>query len=171
MKFKSTPQIITTKNGMVFANIEIPKPYVDELNKVLKHNDITVEIYKTKKPRSLTSNAYCWVLLSKLAVVAKSTDEEVYIQMLERYGPRDIIAAPLESEPILKKAYKVVRVINECTINNTKAVTFKLIRGSSTYDQSEMNHFIEGIISECKLLNIEVLPPKEVARLIEMMEG
>ena len=169
MKLKLKPFIKQIK-GINWLVSEIPSQYVPDLEKVLKHDDITVEITKTKKARSLTSNSYCWVLINKMAHKLKSTDNEVYLQMLERYGAKDYVAAPIGSEEILKRAYKVVIPIKECILNDTKAMTFKLIRGSSTYCQVEMNRFIEGIISECKLLQIETLPPEEVRRLINMME-
>lgn len=170
MKFKCKPFIKTIKDINWLVS-EIPSRLVPELEKILQNEDIVLEVSKAKKPRSLTSNAYCWVLINKMAIKIKSTDEEVYLQMLERYGSKDYVAAPSESEEILKRAYKIVIPIKECTINNNKATTFKLIRGSSTYDQVEMNRFIEGIISECKVLNIETLPPREVERLIKLMEG
>jgi len=170
MKLKADA-VIKNINGTTWLATVVDNRNVEELQKILRHEDVTIEVYKTKKPRSLTSNSYAWTLIYKMAHKVNSTDEEVYLQMLERYGAKDYVAAPENSEEILKRAYKVVVPIKECMLNNTKAMTFKLIRGSSTYCQVEMNRFIEGIVEECKLLNIEVLPPKEVARLIEMMEG
>jgi len=171
VKLKQKPHIITTANGMVFANIEIPKPYVDELNKVLKHDDITVDVSKTKVKRSLTSNSYAWSLIGKLAPILRATDEEVYIELLIAYGTKEYVAAPVEAEEILKKSFKVVEPIRECQVNDVKMMTYKLVRGSSTYTQQEMCVFIDGLVSECKKQGVEVLPPAEVERLIKLMEG
>ena len=39
--------------------------------------------------------------------------------------------------------------------------------GSSTYDTKEMSVLIDGIVSECKDLDIEVLPPDELQKIKE----
>ena len=170
MKLKQKPQLITTKNGMVFANIEIPTAYVDELNKVMKHDDITVEIAKTKVKRSLNANAMAWSLIHKMATKLNTTDEEVYIELLRSYGRKDYVAATVDAEEILKRNYKIVEQIKECTVNDKKAMTFRLVTGSSLYNSKEMSTFIEGIIFECKKLNIETLQPDEIRRMIDMIE-
>jgi hypothetical protein len=52
-------------------------------------------------------------------------------------------------------------------INNTPAVTFRLIRGSSTYDSLEMSVLINGIVEEAKQLGIETMTPNEIAELVQ----
>ena len=47
-------------------------------------------------------------------------------------------------------------------------VFYKIFRGSSTYDTKEMSILIDGIVTECKELGIETLPPEEVKRMLEM---
>ena len=49
-------------------------------------------------------------------------------------------------------------------------MTFRLVTGSSLYNSKEMSTFIEGIIYECKKLNIETLQPDEIKRIIDMIE-
>jgi len=142
----------------------------EEIQNVLKNEKVkVVDLDYVKKKRSLTSNSYSWTLVNKIAIKLRTTDDEIYLQMLERYGTKEFMAGPTEAEYILKKSFKIVIPIKECVINDTKATTFKLIRGSSTYDQFEMNIYIEGVVSECKLLGIETLPPEEINRLIKLM--
>lgn len=171
MKIKQKPLIFKAKSNQTFACIEIPNQYVDELNKIMKHDDITVEIIKTKVKRSLSANAMAWSLIHKMATKLNTTDEEVYIELLRSYGRKDYVAAPVDAEEILKRNYKIVEQIKECTVNDKKAMTFRLVTGSSLYNSKEMSTFIEGIIFECKKLNIETLPPDEIKRMIDMIEG
>ena len=41
------------------------------------------------------------------------------------------------------------------------------IKGSSEYNTAEMSRLIDGIVSECKELGIETLPPEELKRMME----
>ncbi len=170
MKFKADA-VLKEINGTTWLATVVEPRNVDEVKKVLKHDDVTIEVYKTKKPRSLTSNSYAWALIHKLAPILRTTDDEVYKELLLAYGPKEYAAAPKEAEGILAKSFKVVEAIKECQVNERKMVTYRLVRGSSTYTQEEMTVFIDGLVSECKKQNVEVLPPHEVARLIEIMEG
>lgn len=43
---------------------------------------------------------------------------------------------------------------------------FYQIKGSSEYNTKEMSHLIDGIVSECKEMKIETLPPWEVERMM-----
>ena len=44
------------------------------------------------------------------------------------------------------------------------------MKGSSEMDPKEMAHLIDGIISEAKELDVEVLPPAELAKMKETYE-
>jgi hypothetical protein len=54
------------------------------------------------------------------------------------------------------------------TEDGKELVFYKIFRGSSTYDTKEMSILIDGIVTECKELGIETLPPEEVKRMLEM---
>ena len=45
-----------------------------------------------------------------------------------------------------------------------------MLRGSSTYDTSEMSKLIDGLVSECQELGIETIPPKEIERMMQLYE-
>jgi uncharacterized protein YgiM (DUF1202 family) len=162
--------VSTFSNGDVALLVTLPREYqskVDDLNKLCESDKLkTIEIKVYKEKRSLDSNAYCWTLLNKIAKKLSTTDEEVYIQMLKRYGAKDYIAAPKESEEILSRVYKIVEPVKDCMINNTKAVTYRLIRGSSSYDVTEMSQLINGVVEEAKALGIETATTEELNKLI-----
>ena len=44
--------------------------------------------------------------------------------------------------------------------------TYIMLRGSSSYDTKEMARLIDGLVSECKEVGIETLPPDEVERMM-----
>ena len=41
-----------------------------------------------------------------------------------------------------------------------------MLKGSSEYDTKEMSHLIDGLVSECKEMGIETLPPEELERMM-----
>jgi len=158
-------------SGQVALLINLPNEYqtqVNELNKMIISNELkTIVIKKFKKKRSISVNAYMWVLINKMAIKLKSTDEEIYIEMLKKYGTRDYVAALETAEPILKRVYKIVEPIKDSTINDVKSKTYRLIRGSSTYDVEEMKILVDGVVFEAKELEIETMTPNEINQLIE----
>jgi len=46
-----------------------------------------------------------------------------------------------------------------------------MLKGSSAYDTQEMSVLIEGLVSECKELGIETLPPDEIKRMLMTYEA
>ena len=49
--------------------------------------------------------------------------------------------------------------------------TYIMLKGSSAYDTQEMSVLIEGLVSECKELGIETLPPDEIKRMLMTYEA
>lgn len=125
-----------------------------------KDLDVNVKVYREK--RSLDSNAYCWVLCTKLANKLSSTKEEVYEEMLRRTGfiEQDKIIAIPEDNDIESYEGHWLYILTEDGWS-----TYVRIRGSSEYDTKEMSIFLDNIIEECKAQGIEVLPPEEIERM------
>lgn len=144
------------------------EPNVDKLVALVESDEVkTVSIEVQKNKRSLTANGTLWMLLNQLAIKLKTTDEELYMDFLHKYGPRDFIAAPVEAEPILKRMYKIVEVVKECKINDTNAVTYRLIRGTSQHDSKEFSRVLDAVIDECKLQGIETPEDMKIKQLME----
>lgn len=57
-----------------------------EIEKIKDVEKLSIKVNKYRKKRSLDANAYMWVLLSKIADVINSDKDDVYIEMLSRYG-------------------------------------------------------------------------------------
>lgn len=130
-------------------------------NIIVKGKHLAVDIKQYRAKRSLDANAYMWVLLSKMAIVLKTTKDELYLEVLDRYGVfTHIIVKPSVAERV-KEEWRTVRELGEVTVNNQTGIQLQCYFGSSTYNTAEMAALIDGIISECKELNIEVLTEDE----------
>ena len=142
---------------------------IAELKEILsKGKQLAVEIKQYRKQRSLDSNSYCWVLISKIAEVIHASKDEVYIQMLTRYGQREpqLLSVVEEGAEGIYRATK-----NHCVEvgeSELKGKTFKhlaILIGSSEYDTKQMGILIDGIVSECKGMDIEVMSERELQSL------
>lgn len=158
--------IVTGGYNIIFSTSELPAGIND-----IATQKLTVTAKKYRKKRSLDANAYSWVLLDKMAKALSSTSEEVYEEMLRRYG------YPLYDEdekPViisLKAGIDIsaldihLKLIGEGHVQDKLFKHYKVIRGQSTYDTKEMSTFIDGIVSEAKELGIETLTPDELERM------
>ena len=149
--------IKTNEYLVTFATLD-----VTALEDVNAEKDLDVIIKEYRKKRSLDSNAYCWVLCTKLANKLQSTKEEVYEEMLRRTGfiDKDKIIAIPEDNNIDDYDGHWLYILSEDGWS-----TYVKIRGSSTYDTKEMSIFLDNIIDECTAQGVEVLPEEEIERM------
>lgn len=125
----------------------------------------TFEIKEHKEKRSLNANAYFWALCGKIADVLRTSKEEVYLEMLKRYGQSELIS--VVSTINLTGYFKYFEERGRSTLNGKEFTHYAVYKGSSEYDTKEMAILIDGTVSEAKELDIEVLPPSELARMKE----
>ena len=126
--------------------------------------NLTAKIHREK--RSLDANAYAWVLMKKIAEAIHTDKWTVYLMMLERYSPvfTHIIVRP-EAVERVKGEWRTVKVLGPIQVNGSSGIQLQCYFGSSTFDSKEMSSFIDGIVSECKEMGIETLPPDEIERM------
>jgi len=151
-----TEIIITTKE-----NINI-----DDLKLIIANKkELSVEIKAYRKKRSLDANSYLWVLLNKQAAVLNTNKDELYIQALSNYGVFTHIVVKANVVERVISEWKTVRELGNVTINGATGVQLMCFFGSHTYDTKEMSVLINGVVSECKDLNIETVTPLELERM------
>lgn len=131
----------------------------------------TLEVKPYRKKRSLDANAYCWVLLDKLAQVTGQPKEKVYQAHIKEIGGN--------SETVCIPTKGVEKLCGGWNHNGTGWVTDTmpskldgctnviLYYGSSTYDTRQMSRLIDNIVQDCKEQGIETKTPKELALLKE----
>lgn len=124
---------------------------------------LSFKIDKYKEKRSLNANAYCWKLLTEIANVVRSSKDEVYLEMLKRYGQREMISV-LADIPI-SNYIKYCEEAGEGTVNGKLFKHYFVFKGSSEFDTKEMSIFIDGVVSEAKGLGIQTETPEQIANL------
>lgn len=151
-------------NNKVRVTLEIDEDileYLEQLHK-LKEEKLSIEIKKYREKRSLDANAYCWVLLQKMAEILKKDKDEVYVDMICKYGVFTHYIVKPSAVERTKKVWRAVRELGEVTVNGKTGIQLQCYFGSSTYDTKEMSVLIDGIVGECKEMGIQTLTPAEI---------
>lgn len=142
------------------------RPEIAEMKEIIsKGKELSVEIKQYREKRSLDANSYFWLLLSEIAVILKTTKDELYLIMLERYGIFTHIVVKPEMVNRVKEEWRTIRELGEVTINGKQGIQLQCFFGSSTYDSKEMASLIDGVISEAQEIGISTITPNELLQL------
>lgn len=121
------------------------------------------EIKEYHKKRSLNANAYVWALIGKIADVLRSSKDEIYLEMLKKYGQSEIVS--VLSDINVTGYFKYFEEIATVKLQGKNFTHYKVFKGTSEYNTAEMAVFIDGVISEADELGIDTLPPNEVEKI------
>lgn len=135
---------------------------------------LDVEVKPFRKKRSLDSNSYAWLLIGKIADKLNTSKDELYIEMLKRYGQREgkLISVVAEAVDIIYRATQ-----NHCTevgeseLNGKVFKHLAILIGSSQYDTSQMSIFINGVISDAIELGIDTMTENEKNKMLAAWDG
>lgn len=136
----------------------------------------TRELTVREKRRSLSANAYAWVLMGQLAAKLRITPEEVYRQYIPDIGD-NYVALSIADEAVKTFAAswkeghlgrRVRRLGPSRTPGHTDILCYY---GSSDYDTAQMARLIDLIVADCKLQHIETLTERERSLLLDQWEG
>ena len=136
------------------------KMLVDEMRCMDK---LSIEIKPYRAHRSLNANAYAWKLIGEIADVVRAGKDEIYLKLLRRYGQSELISV-LSHVPI-ENYVKYYEEAGESTLNGKDFTHYRVYKGSSEFDTREMSIFIDGIVSEAKLLGIQTETPNQIAEM------
>lgn len=156
--------------------IEIDTDIREEYDKLKDKEKLRIRIVQYRKKRSLDANAYYWTLLTKFADVIGLGNPEAHNMMLRGYGQSEIFdgKAVYVTIPDTEESEKKVNNATDYHLAPTSQVrlgndgvmyrTYRLLRGSRTYDTKEMSRLIDGLITCCKEAEIpetEIASPNE----------
>lgn len=141
----------------------------------MKPKKYVAEIKEYREQRSLDANAYCWVLIGKLAAKLSQSGTPITPEQIYREAIRDI-GDNYEVMPIRNDALERWKKVWErngigwiCEeIGPSKLDGYTNVRcfyGSSVYNKDQMSRLISIIVEECKAQEIETMTPEELARM------
>lgn len=168
------------KTGSAMLTFEALEPVnIDALAEM--GEPLRVEVKRWRERRSLDSNAYYWVLLSRLAETLRISKPRLHNILLRRYGQiltvdgqQAIVMLP-DTEEAEETALEALtfHVKPTSQVRSGFPVDYRgyvLLRGSSDYDTKEMSALLDGLIDECKAVGIETATPAELERMRELYE-
>lgn len=139
---------------------------INEIESLRDLEMLNIEAKKYRAKRSLDANAYAWVLFTKIAEVIRSSKDEVYEEMLQKYGyfhqdEDGYITVTVRADVDMSKIQGHWKFYK----SNGKFSSYVMIKGSSEYDTAEMSRFIDAVVCEAKELGIETATPDEIERM------
>lgn len=155
--------------GSLNVTLVIPKNEqcnIEQLNELLQDDKIKlVQIDHYKKKRSLNANNYLWLLCTKIADKLRASKEEIYFQMLKRYGQSTVVSIVDEGVPMFMKSVEYAEEFGKGTVNGKAFTHIKVFVGSSNFSTLEMSILIDGVVLEAEGLGISTLTPIELQKL------
>lgn len=122
---------------------------------------VTLSVDELNHGRTLTQNAYLWVLVGKIAEALNASKDEIYLKFLKAYGQSVMVSVALDEA--LKFERKAKYFEKEST--DEERTVYRFIAGSSEYDTLEMKILLDGVIEEAEALGIPTLTPAEIEKM------
>lgn len=149
----------------VFAEIA---SYIDTLK---EEKEYKIEIKEYKEKRSLTANAYFWVMCDKLAEKLRIAKTEIYRSYVREIGGNSFLVCCTDSAvDDLCKAWeeKGIAWLAETERSKIEGCTnVRLYFGSSTYNSEQMSRLIELAKQDCIENDIPTWSEDELQRLCD----
>lgn len=178
---KFTTKGIDVYNGRLI--IPIPNGIsIEQLNNARKDGkalNVEIKLNKEKKARSLSSNAYCWVLCQEIAEEMSKNGplvrkEEVYRNSIrELFAPRVMVVPNEDKDEVISDWQSrgigwMCEDLGESTLYGHTRLGFYV--GSSRFDTKTMSRLIEGLIQDALALGLNVKSEEEIMSMLSSWE-
>lgn len=138
------------------------------------------DLSEHKKKRSRSQNSYYWEIIGQLAKVTKVSSNRIHntylreLGLVERIGDKLVTvflpdSDQAENDVLESMTYHLKPT--SATRVGSDGITYRgylMLRGSSTYNVSEMSALLDLLIQDAKEQGIQVIPPDELAHLREL---
>ncbi len=146
---------------------------LEKIEEMKKLERLDIEIKKYRKKRSKDANAYCWVLIGKLAAEMGITSQEIYRRAIKEAGVYTVLSGNTSAIKRFEKIWENNGLGWFCEVigKRNDETSIAAYYGSSSYDTKEMTRLLDCLISDCKALNIETLREQEIESLLNEWEA
>lgn len=158
-------EIVFDKADKIKVVAEIDS-YIDSLDGD-KHYKL--EIRELKKKRSLSANAYFWVLADKLSAKLNKGKEEIYREYIKDVGENGFMTIVQDyAVEELQQTWseRGLGWVSDVIPSGREGWTYVMLYyGSSTYDKEQMSRLINLIVQDCIEYGIPTYDQAELERL------
>ena len=170
IEFKTkTPEFKFLFNGLVEISFKTDKSILKQFQSLKDDKELTVQVKEYRQKRTLSQNAYMWVLLDEIGKAVNRSKEDIYKELVKDYGVFEIL--PLKDDAVKRFNHNwsknglgwFTEIIGKSKLKGyTNLIAYY---GSSTYDTKEMTRLLEAVINECQELGIQTMTLSEMMLL------
>lgn len=169
------PEFKFLVNGKVEISFTTDKSILKQFNDVKDDKELTVQVKEYRQKRTLSQNAYMWVLLNEIGKAVNRSKEDIYKELVKDYGVFEIL--PLKNEAVKRFNHNwsknglgwFTETIGQSKLKGyTNLIAYY---GSSTYDTQEMNRLLDAVVNECQELGIQTMTMAEILLLKNDNDG
>lgn len=128
-----------------------------------------IKITPYREKRSKDANALLWHCIGQIqqAYANGITKEEIYLQLLRKYGTYDVLSCVPEAIDHLRRVFRTVEDVGPLPNGNRQVLGFY---GSSDYDTKEMSVLLDGVISDMTEMGIETPASADMEHALQLWE-
>lgn len=158
-------------DGAAVLSLRCDRSEAEKLFRELRDTDVSVDIKKAYKRRSLSANAYAWTLIDKLAAKLNKGKEEVYRESIRDIGGvsvqltvRDDALREFTSVWEAQGLGYSTEIVDRIGLHMIRVNAYY---GSSCYDTAQMGRLIDYLVMACHDQGIETMQHEELQSLLE----
>lgn len=144
-------------------------------NELASEEKLAIKISKYREKRSADANAYCWVLIGKLAEKLNIPRDEIYRDAIKQIGGNyEVVCVQDAAVDKLCRGWQKNGIGWSTDTMPSKiagCTNVMLYYGSSTYDTAQMSRLISILKEACDEQGISTKTPDEIANLLSLWNG
>lgn len=162
------------RNGEQNITLTVQTDFCEEFDR-LKDHDISIEIKRHRKGRSLDANAYAWVLIDKIAAATGESKETVYREAIRDIGGvSEVVCVQNHAKDALCSLWQSKGtgwLVDELPSKLDGCTNVVLYAGSSVYDTEQMSRLIDRLIQDAQALGIPTETPNQIAERLSLWDS
>ncbi len=167
-KAQPKPKIAVLLNGQIEITF-ITQKSVLKAFEGLRDKELSVIVKEYSKKRSLSQNAYMWVLMDEIGKKVNRSKEDIYKEFIKDYGVFEMLPIRNDAVEAFKRKWSAGGLgwfcedLGESKLDGyTKLAAYY---GSSTYTSEEMKRLIDAVIYDCHELGIDTMTLSDIMLL------
>lgn len=171
--------VMRAENGKAILMLEVDKPFeARKCHEKYKEKELDIEVKQHREKRSLSANAYMWVLCEKIAQKLNGTEtelttkEDVYRHNIKEIGV--FYDDEIEPEKVQRRrtAWELIgegwltERVDFSQDGNKEVIRFYY--GSSRYSSKQMTRLLKNVVQEAQNLDIDTRTPNEIADMLSL---
>lgn len=165
---------VVKRDGTQLLTLELTEP-IENLVDAMGASEVDFTMKKYRQKRSLSANAYAWVLIGKIAEKTNIPVDDVYREYIRNLGGNyETVCCRTDSADAFQRAWEQNGLgwITDSFPSKVKGCTnIRCFYGSSTYDTDTMRRLIDHIVQDCGNIGIDTATPDEIANMMSLWQN